>query len=104
MDRLAFSVLWEMTQDLEVIDIIYTKSVIHSRAALRYEDAQHLIDGTPLDADGEKALETESRAEVTVGLRELMRIAKVLRKRRYVSCCIQRVQQAGKECCYCLAP
>lgn len=78
MDRLAFSVLWEMTPDVEVVDVTYTKSVIHSRGAMTYQKAQELIDGTT-DAKDEGMSD-----DVTSALKELMRIAKVLRKRRYV--------------------
>jgi exosome complex exonuclease DIS3/RRP44 len=91
VDRLAFSVLWEMTEDLEVVDVIFTKSVIHSRAAMTYQDAQELIDGTPASDElmakmvgttDEERLATKE--QVVPGLRELMRIAKVLRQRRCV--------------------
>jgi exosome complex exonuclease DIS3/RRP44 len=70
VDRLAFSVLWELTPDVEVVQTTFTKSVIHSRAAMTYEEAQNSI------------LDESKSDEVTKSLRELMRIAKVLRKRR----------------------
>lgn len=81
MDRLAFSVLWEMTPDVEVVDVTFTKSVIHSRAAMTYQDAQELIDGVA-DSEVEKKIEGATTSEVTAALKELMRISKILRQRR----------------------
>lgn len=44
VERLAFSVLWEMTPDAEAVSVRFTKSVIASRAALTYAQAQTRID------------------------------------------------------------
>lgn len=44
VDRFAFSVLWEVTPDAEVVDVDFKKSIIHSIAALTYQQAQALID------------------------------------------------------------
>ena len=40
----AFSVLWEVTPDAEIVDVEFKKSIIHSIAALTYQQAQSLID------------------------------------------------------------
>lgn len=40
VERLAFSVIWEMTEDAEIVDIKFTKSVIASKEAFTYEAAQ----------------------------------------------------------------
>lgn len=69
VERLAFSVLWEMTTDADVVSVRFTKSVIKSCAAFTYEEAQARIDGhleDPLTAD----------------LRNMNRLAKILRQRR----------------------
>lgn len=95
MDRLAFSVLWEMTPDVEVVNITYTKSTIHNRAALRYEDAQDMLDGKPL-SEG-VVIHSATPEEVTDSLRELMRIAKVLKQRRYVVFCAISYCMKGSE-------
>ena len=44
VDRFAFSVLWEVTPDAEIVDVEFKKSIIHSIAALTYQQAQALID------------------------------------------------------------
>jgi exosome complex exonuclease DIS3/RRP44 len=44
VERLAFSAIWEMTPEAEVLSMRFTKSVIASRAALTYAEAQTRID------------------------------------------------------------
>ncbi|KAL7529768.1 hypothetical protein ACHAXR_006890, partial [Thalassiosira sp. AJA248-18] len=44
VDRFAFSVLWEVTPDARIVDVEFKKSIIHSIAALTYQQAQSLID------------------------------------------------------------
>jgi RNB domain len=70
VERLAFSVIWEMTRSAEVLNVTFTKSIIKSRAALTYEAAQNKID------------ESQDQDEVAVGLRLLMHVAKILRQGR----------------------
>lgn len=45
-ERLAFSVLWEVTPDVQVLSTTFTKSLICSRAAMTYGQAQDIIDDT----------------------------------------------------------
>lgn len=71
VERLAFSVIWEVTPDAEVISTRFTKSIIKSRAAMTYQEAQTKIDDERLDD------------ELTRSLRTMMRISKILKKRRY---------------------
>lgn len=40
----AFSVLWEVTPEATIVDVEFKKSIIHSIAALTYQQAQSLID------------------------------------------------------------
>ena len=40
VERLAFSVIWELTPEAEIINVRFTKSVIASKAAFTYEEAQ----------------------------------------------------------------
>ncbi|XP_067651291.1 exosome complex exonuclease RRP44-like [Haliotis asinina] len=70
VDRLAFSVLWEMTQNGDIVNTTFTKSVIDSKASLTYAEAQMKIDDPTLTD------------ELTVSLRGLNRLAKILKKRR----------------------
>eukprot|EP00804_Cyclotella_cryptica_P007007 CCRYP_007129-RA/>CCRYP_007129-RA protein AED:0.06 eAED:0.06 QI:292/1/1/1/1/1/3/31/1093 len=44
VDRFAFSVLWEVTPEADIVDVEFKKSIIHSIAALTYQQAQSLID------------------------------------------------------------
>ncbi|KAL3765917.1 hypothetical protein ACHAW5_003885 [Stephanodiscus triporus] len=44
VDRYAFSVLWEVTPEAKIVDVEFKKSIIHSIAALTYQQAQSLID------------------------------------------------------------
>lgn len=40
VERLAFSAVWEMTPDAEIVNVRFHKSVIASKAAFTYEEAQ----------------------------------------------------------------
>ncbi|KAH9927369.1 RNB-domain-containing protein [Amylocystis lapponica] len=40
VERLAFSVIWELTPDADIVDVRFTKSVIASKFAFTYEEAQ----------------------------------------------------------------
>ena len=68
-DKFCFSVVFEMTDNAEVVDKWYGRTVIHSDARFSYEDAQKIIEG----ADG------ELKDEVLT----LDRLAKIIRKERY---------------------
>lgn len=70
VERLAFSVIWEMTPEAEIISTKYTKSVIKSRAALSYVEAQARMDDSRLVDP------------VTKDLRNMNALAKIMRQRR----------------------
>ncbi|KAM7260331.1 hypothetical protein ACFE04_016072 [Oxalis oulophora] len=73
VERLAFSVIWEMTSEAEIISTRCTKSIIKSCAALSYVEAQARMDDSrlvdPLTAD----------------LRSMNTLAKIMRQRRIES-------------------
>ncbi|CAH1778412.1 unnamed protein product [Owenia fusiformis] len=69
-DRLAFSVLWEMTNDAKIVNTRFTKSCIRSKASLTYAQAQLIID------------ETSRNDELATSLRGLNRLAKILKQGR----------------------
>lgn len=70
-ERLTFSVIWKMNkQTAEILDAEFHKSVIKSKGAFTYAEAQLRIDSKNMD-DG-----------VTLGLRGLNQMAKILRKKR----------------------
>lgn len=70
VDRYAYSVLWEVTKEGEIVDVDFCKSVIRSRHSLTYEMAQNIIDDKNRNDQAAKSL------------RELGRIAKILRRKR----------------------
>ncbi|KAL1956002.1 hypothetical protein VTO42DRAFT_7902 [Malbranchea cinnamomea] len=70
VERYAFSVMWEMTPDAEVVSAEFTKSVIYSREAFSYEQAQLRIDDKSRTDD------------LTQGMRILMKLSKLLRQKR----------------------
>lgn len=70
VERFAFSVIWEITNDAEIVKARYAKSVIKSKAALTYAEAQMRIDDPSM---------TDA---VTKSLRNLNRLAKILKKKR----------------------
>lgn len=70
VERYAFSVLWEMTPNAEVVSADFTKSVIRSREAFSYEQAQKRID------------DSSQKDELTESMRTLLRFSKILRQKR----------------------
>lgn len=69
-ERLAFSCLWEMNSQAVVLSTKFCKSIIRSRNAFTYAEAQMRID------------DSSQQDMVTVGLRGLSRLAKLLKERR----------------------
>ncbi len=69
-ERFAFSCIWELSPDTEIVSTQFTKSIIRSRAALTYAEAQMRIDD-PNQAD-----------VITCSLRCLNKLAKILKQRR----------------------
>nr|XP_046257452.1 exosome complex exonuclease RRP44 [Scatophagus argus] len=70
VDRLAFSCIWEMNQEAEILKTRFTKSVINSGASLTYAEAQMRIDDTTKSDD------------ITTSLRGLNKLAKILKRKR----------------------
>jgi len=70
VERLTFSVVWEMKPNAEIVSTRFCKAIIKSAAALSYAEAQARIDD-PAD-----------RSKLTASLRELNRIAKIIRAER----------------------
>lgn len=70
VERFAFSVIWEVTPDADIVDVKFTKSVIKSREAFSYEQAQLRID------------DESQQDELTIGMRALMMLSKKLNKKR----------------------
>lgn len=69
-ERFAFSCIWEMDQNANILNTRFHKSIIQSKRAMTYEEAQVMID----DKSKNDALAN--------GLRGLNRLAKILKSRR----------------------
>ncbi|CEP62218.1 exosome catalytic subunit DIS3 LALA0_S05e00496g [Lachancea lanzarotensis] len=70
VDRYAFSVLWELDDNANIVSVDFTKSVIRSREAFSYEQAQMQIDD-------------QSRTdELTQGMRALLQLSIKLKQQR----------------------
>ncbi|KAI4137226.1 MAG: hypothetical protein LQ341_005233 [Variospora aurantia] len=70
VERYAFSTIWEITKDADIVRSTFTKSVIRSREAFSYEQAQLRID------------DKSQTDELTRGMRALLMLSKKLKKKR----------------------
>jgi exosome complex exonuclease DIS3/RRP44 len=70
VERYSFSVIWEITKDADIVASNFTKSVIRSREAFSYEQAQLRID------------DASQKDDLTQGMRTLLMLSKKLRKKR----------------------
>ncbi|KAG6546222.1 hypothetical protein Mapa_012260 [Marchantia paleacea] len=70
VERLSFSVISEMTPEAEIVSAEFTKSIIKSCAAMSYAEAQARMDDSRLSDP------------LTVDLRNMNRLAKIMRQRR----------------------
>ena len=70
VERYAFSTLWEITPDADIVSASLTKSVILSREAFSYEQAQNRIYDSVADDD------------LTHGMRTLLSLSQKLRQKR----------------------
>lgn len=70
VERFAFSVLWEMDEDANILNVEYTKSIISSREAFAYEEAQIRID------------DETKQDDLTKGMRILLKLSKKLKQKR----------------------
>ncbi|CAF4633958.1 unnamed protein product, partial [Rotaria sp. Silwood1] len=69
-ERFAFSVRWEITSDAKIIKTIFHKSIIKSKSAMTYEQAQTIKDDSGIND------------EIALSLRHLHSIAAQLRQKR----------------------
>lgn len=70
VERYAFSVLWELNDNADIINVRFTKSVIKSREAFSYEQAQLRID------------DASQQDDLTQGMRTLLALSRRLKKKR----------------------
>ena len=85
VDRYAFSILWEVTPDADIISVDFHKTIIHSIAALTYQQAQALIDqpDTNIDTTIDTNSSHQDNNDVQAGaVKRLAKLARTFRKRR----------------------
>ncbi|KAI2466139.1 RNB-domain-containing protein [Annulohypoxylon bovei var. microspora] len=70
VERYAFSVIWEVNESADIVNVRFTKSVIKSREAFSYEQAQLRIDDASQEDD------------LTQGMRTLLMLSKKLKQKR----------------------
>ncbi|KAI1265751.1 RNB domain-containing protein [Xylariaceae sp. FL1019] len=70
VERYAFSVLWELSPSADIVNVRFTKSVIKSREAFSYEQAQLRID------------DPSQQDDLTTGMRTLLMLSKKLKQKR----------------------
>ncbi|KAG0017267.1 hypothetical protein BGZ80_008453 [Entomortierella chlamydospora] len=81
VDRLAFSVFWKMTEDGEILDTSFSKSVIRSCAQLSYDDAQNVITTGSLDPNVEVVGQPRSLVEENIKI--FFKLSQILREKRF---------------------
>lgn len=70
VDRYAFSCLWEMTPNAEIVHTQFSKTLIRSRKSMSYGEAQARMD------------DPNRHDELTESVRTLNKLAKILKQRR----------------------
>ncbi|XP_063925584.1 exosome complex exonuclease RRP44 [Zophobas morio] len=69
-ERFAFSCIWEMDHNANILNVRFHKSIIKSRKAMTYEEAQLIID------------DKTKQDSVAESLRNLNKLAKIMKQRR----------------------
>ncbi|KAM0322877.1 hypothetical protein ACHAQA_009218 [Verticillium albo-atrum] len=70
VERFAFSVIWEVNENADIVNVRFTKSVIKSREAFSYEQAQLRID------------DASQKDELTENIRTLLMLSRKLKQKR----------------------
>lgn len=68
--RFAFSCIWEIDENADIVSTKYHKSIIESKKAMTYEEAQLIID------------DPTQQHDIAESLRNLNKLAKILKKKR----------------------
>lgn len=76
-ERLAFSVIWEMNPNAEIVKTEFKKTVIKSKRALNYGEAQKMID------------DVKDQSDLTKSIRDLNFLAKKLKEKRILKGALQ---------------
>lgn len=84
VDKLAFSVFWEMTPDAKMISHRFAKTVIHSCAQLAYEHAQSILDDNEDSEDNfPETYNGYEYEDIFKSIKLLGKISATLRKNRF---------------------
>lgn len=83
IDKLAFSVFFEMSKDAEILNHRFTKSVIHSCAQLSYEQAQAILDDKIDENDLPDVGNGFTYKDVYKSVKSLGKLSEILRERRF---------------------
>jgi exosome complex exonuclease DIS3/RRP44 len=70
VERFAFSVIWELDENADIVNVRFTKSVIKSREAFSYEQAQLRVD------------DDSQQDELTLGIRMLLKLSRKMKQKR----------------------
>ncbi|CEP21260.1 dis3 [Cyberlindnera jadinii] len=70
VERFSFSCIWELDDDANIVNVEFNKSIIKSREAFSYEQAQLRID------------DKSQQDDLTKGMRALLRLSKKLKQKR----------------------
>ncbi|CAO3575036.1 unnamed protein product [Mortierella alpina] len=81
VDRLTFSVFWKMSEDGEILDTSFSKSVIRSCAQLSYDDAQRVITAGSLDPKVQ--VFDHPRSLVEDNIKTFFKLSLILRQKRF---------------------
>ncbi|KAJ2620877.1 hypothetical protein GGI25_003957 [Coemansia spiralis] len=95
VDRLAFSVMWEMeAKTATVLSTWFGRTIINSACKLSYDDAQNVIDGNHIASylpcyetfKGKvKPASSKRKAQIESSIMWFYRLSKIMRKRRFGS-------------------
>ncbi|KAJ2810821.1 hypothetical protein GGI24_006941, partial [Coemansia furcata] len=93
VDRLAFSVMWEMDPETAVVrSTWFGRTIINSACKLSYDDAQSVIEGNRLGSDiacleyingANKPATIRRRTQIESSIRWFFKLSKVMRTRRF---------------------
>nr|XP_043607578.1 DIS3-like exonuclease 2 isoform X2 [Erigeron canadensis] len=82
VERLAFSIVWDINVEGEVIDRWIGRTIIQSCCKLSYEHTQDIIDGT-INVDGLQLYGHFISSDVISSVQKLAEISKVIKEKRF---------------------
>ncbi|KAF9921345.1 hypothetical protein FBU30_008644 [Linnemannia zychae] len=81
VDRLTFSVFWRMSEEGDILETSFAKTIIRSCAQLSYDDAQRVITTGALDSKVQ--VYDHPRALVEDNIKTFFKLSQILRQRRF---------------------